>query len=607
MGTADLEKEEPAKEDGGRDPRSASKATNDSRDWDAPLLPDAGEARGSREPPSDKDLETPRTAWSKEVPPEVPHEFIKEQGGLLDSLLTGIGVNRLAARASSFSSREDGGRQGSPCMPRTVSGRALGAVDREGSPKSRKEARGASEVLWRGRPMIVWYVGGALLGGFLTLCALSLFGAEGYRHTSLRAPQAGICNSSVGVPGPFASPYWWVNSTQYDTCRAARYPENKPGRHDGRNWCWVITKDTCHSHLKDHKNWADIQQMAQWSGAPKPEESPWSPLVNPELCDVPANGERVLLDTTEWEVAQAWFDSHVGVYVLNLDTDVSRWTTIKGKLERLQIFPKRVSGVDMRVAGTLEKAKEAGYIPSWYDFERVQAKVDAEDPGYGKVKGTLGCASAHFKAQATVMEDGPLMGVVFEDDSDPDQDFKARLWRLVTQELPCDWEVVSLMSRCPVGTCVSEHLARIAPDVNEPAWKCHSGVNWGMHGVLYRTSTLRSVQEKWKKAVFNMDVPRCLDVDVALASISDQVGFYAVPASQGPGFMQELSEGSSRYSINKQLEASEAAAKAAATAAATAAAALPPAPVYQPPPPPWMPQTPPPPPGDGHAWWWPFR
>merc|ERR1712190_196043 len=46
--------------------------------------------------------------------------------------------------------------------------------------------------------------------------------------------------------------------------------------------------------------------------------------------------------------------------------------------------------------------------------------------------------------------------------------------------------------------------------------------------------------------------PHCLDIDVALASISDSVGFYAVPAAQNPGFLHEVSEGSSRVDINFQ-------------------------------------------------------
>jgi len=106
------------------------------------------------------------------------------------------------------------------------------------------------------------------------------------------------------------------------------------------------------------------------------------------------------------------------------------------------------------------------------------------------------------------------------------------------------------MSRCPYGKCVSDHLVRVQPDGNEPAWRCHQGVNWGMHGVLYRIETLKQVQRKWKAAVFNEETPHCMDVDVALASISDKVSYYAVPAVQKPGFLVEQNLGSSRWNIN---------------------------------------------------------
>jgi len=134
----------------------------------------------------------------------------------------------------------------------------------------------------------------------------------------------------------------------------------------------------------------------------------------------------------------------------------------------------------------------------------------------------------------------------------PAEDFVTKLWRLVTQELPCDWQAVSLNSRCPFGRCVSPHLMRVHPDVNEPAWRCHHGVNYGFQGVLYRTNEIENLQKKWKPVAFDEVRPHCLDVDVALASISDQVGFYAVPASQNPGLLHELPEGSSRVDINFQ-------------------------------------------------------
>mmetsp|Transcript_61594 Transcript_61594/g.174947 ORF Transcript_61594/g.174947 Transcript_61594/m.174947 type:complete len:296 (+) Transcript_61594:137-1024(+) len=253
-----------------------------------------------------------------------------------------------------------------------------------------------------------------------------------------------------------------------------------------------------------------------------------------------------------------------GVRVL---TGARRWWCFRGyggafgggrppppRLEVLGVKGYRVLGVDMRIPGSLWTAKHAGWVPREFSFDNAQQSANEQRQGMGSVLGTLGCASAHFKVQTKAIIDNAPMAVVFEDDSWPEDDFIPRLWSLVTTELPCDWEAVALMSRCPYGVCISPHLLRVQPDGNEPAWRCHQGVNWGMHGVLYRVETLPALQQKWKAAVFDEKRPHCMDVDVALASISDKVGFYAVPAVQSPGFLYEMDEGSSRFSINMGTE-----------------------------------------------------
>merc|ERR1712113_1216214 len=173
---------------------------------------------------------------------------------------------------------------------------------------------------------------------------------------------------------------------------------------------------------------------------------------------------------------------------------------------------------------------------------------------FGSITGTVGCAAAHFRAQRRSLTDMPRkpLAVVFEDDVCPEKDFVFKLWSLTTRELPCDWQAVSLNSRCPFGRCISPHLTRMQPDVNEPEWRCRHGVNYGFQGMLYRTSEIESLQKQWIPVVFNETRPHCLDLDVALASISDKVRFYAVPAAQNPGFVHELPEGSSRVDINFQ-------------------------------------------------------
>merc|ERR1719195_2208506 len=78
-----------------------------------------------------------------------------------------------------------------------------------------------------------------------------------------------------------------------------------------------------------------------------------------------------------------------------------------------------------------------------------------------------------------------------------------------------------------------------------------------MHAVIYRTAALPNVQELWKKVVFNEERPHCMDVDVALASISDRVAFYAVPAVQDPGFVSETNHRSARWEINQAAQSTQ--------------------------------------------------
>lgn len=143
-----------------------------------------------------------------------------------------------------------------------------------------------------------------------------------------------------------------------------------------------------------------------------------------------------------------------------------------------------------------------------------------------------------------------VFGVDMQDVSYLHDGFVVRLWRLISQELPCDWDIVQLLGRCPYGECISQHLARVQPDANEPKWRCRAGVNLGMHATLYRPERLSAVQERWKRAVFNEHQPHCLDIDVGLASISDEVGYYSVPASQTPGLLKEMDLDSARSDFN---------------------------------------------------------
>jgi len=368
--------------------------------------------------------------------------------------------------------------------------------------------------------------------------------------TTLVRPLPSHCNLTAPIfkPGPELRS-WKLGVAWRRACESkSRHKDWYPFE---RNWCWVGFKAECHANLKSHRSWTTIQEMAAEEGnAPPVSRAPFYPLKYPEICDRPHFGQSRTWTQQDWRTSYDWAKENLALYVLNLPQDVKRWEVISARLEVLNIKASRVLGVDMRIPGSLWTAKHAGWVPKDFRFDRAQEVANEPRQGMGSILGTLGCASAHFKVQTKAIIDNYPLAVVLEDDSWPEDDFVPRLWSLVTTELPCDWEAVALMSRCPYGVCVSPHLLRVQPDGNEPLWRCHQGVNWGMHGVLYRTATLPALQVKWKAAVFDETRPHCMDVDVGLASISDKVGFYAVPAVQKPGFLYEMDEGSSRYSIN---------------------------------------------------------
>jgi len=334
--------------------------------------------------------------------------------------------------------------------------------------------------------------------------------------------------------------------------RACEEKNHKKALAQERNWCWVGVKRQCHWNLKNHYPWTELQHMAAKAGAAPPVRfEPFSGLDQPQICDKPENGRSRKWTAADNATAQAWFEKMVKVYVLNLPSDTERWQMIDARLKKLNIKATRVEGVDMRVPGALWTAKQKGWVPKDFNFTLAQQVAYQPRQEMGSILGTLGCASAHFKAQAQILAERPPLAVILEDDSWPISDFVTRVWSLVHEELPCDWQITSLYSRCPYGTCVSPRLARVQPDLNEPEWRCRQGVNWGMHAMLYRLDALPQFQRVWRRTVFNHLNPHCMDIDVALASISDKVSYYAVPNVQDPGFVRETNHRSARWHINQ--------------------------------------------------------
>lgn len=348
---------------------------------------------------------------------------------------------------------------------------------------------------------------------------------------------------------------WNADPLMRQVCETKNAKDNWWQYNRGRDWCWLGLKSQCHADLKGHRSWQNITAWGVAEGKiPLPRISLFEPIENPQVCDRPYHGAARRWSLMERAQAREWFRNHCAVYVLGLKSATKRWETTRARLEELGIWATHINGVDMRVDGILEQAKAQGWVPKTWNQSFAQVVAYDDKQKFGPLLGTLGCASAHFKAHQKILSDGSPLAIVLEDDVVVEDDFVERVWSLVLEELPCDWEVTSLYSRCPYGTCVSKHLMRVQPDFAEPFWRCRQGVNWGMQGILYRTDRLRGFQNRWAETVFDEQRPHCLDVDVALASISDEVAYYAVPSVQEPGFLREMDGGSARWDINQDSD-----------------------------------------------------
>lgn len=328
-------------------------------------------------------------------------------------------------------------------------------------------------------------------------------------------------------------------------------------RWPGQDNCWGWVKKIGCYETNSANDWLRAQELAALqSRAPDPKEYTMEAVRSPHMCMRVGHGaELTNVTKEERRAAAAWLNDHVSIYVLNIAADTERLSTMAETMDRLGIQWSRIPGVDMRLDGALQTAQKIGFVPPDFDFAEAQAAADTDYQGMGGILGTVGCAAAHLNAMKVALGNHRLspqreMAIIFEDDVRPNVDFAVKLQRLLATEAPCDWAAISLRSRCPYGECVSEHLTRVLPDGNEPEDRCRHGVNYGFFAMLYRLEVLPALRARLADRVWDASAPRCLDVDVALASISDQVAYYAVPFMQEPGFVVEESHGSARFDTN---------------------------------------------------------
>mmetsp|Transcript_33019 Transcript_33019/g.83846 ORF Transcript_33019/g.83846 Transcript_33019/m.83846 type:complete len:819 (-) Transcript_33019:8-2464(-) len=372
-----------------------------------------------------------------------------------------------------------------------------------------------------------------------------------------------ICNTFAGNGGAQPqSPVWTVdpkvNLQCFNMVKALSLPF-VGGEVESRNWCWVGLKEYgCHVHLWEHYSWTEMHLLSVANGGTVPLPA-FNALQDSALCDHRSLGASPEIGPGDREEALAWFKGNVSVYVLNLRASTERRATFTKNFGDLGIPFEIVWGVDLRIRGAWNDALKQGLIPASFDLGLAQQLANLKDNGMGPVLGTIGCAAGHLRAQlvAATRKSAKPISLIFEDDVAPEEDFVVRVWKLIREEVPCDWQAVSLRSGCPYGICVSPRLTRVLPDTNEPAWRCRHGVNYGFQGMLYRTSELLRLRRALRPVVFNARRPHCLDVDVALAAISDRLRYYAVPAVQAPGFLKETNQGSTRWSINMDTKWSD--------------------------------------------------
>jgi len=372
---------------------------------------------------------------------------------------------------------------------------------------------------------------------------------EGLKRLEALSPGPDFCNASAPIPMRRQPRAFTLPEAWQQRCAKLQSRPSGAADYDDRNWCWAWMKFEGCLWTKSHWSWWEAQERLSAKGkAPDPHLFPFHPLLNPGLCERSVLGASGPYSAAEAQRARKWVADNVAVYVLNLPTESSRWHRMVHSLELLGMQAERVFGVDLSKPGALPKVREQGLVPESYEVEKAQ-KVAEED--MGGLTGTVGVASGHFRALERACENRhhkPL-AMILEDDTELVEDFAIRLWRLLS-EVPCDWNAISLKSRCPYGECVTSHLTRVRPDGNEPAQRCHHGVNYGFYAMLYKAEKLDHIRQKLRETVWREEIPHCLDIDVALASISEEVPYYAVPAVQQPGFLHEGDQGSARYERN---------------------------------------------------------
>jgi len=291
----------------------------------------------------------------------------------------------------------------------------------------------------------------------------------------------------------------------------------------GSSSCWDILTSSCASLDKCGATWQEAHKAALQQLKLTVHE-PAYPLDDVSLCGQRSGISRSWT-SDETKKAHSWFERNVQVYVLEMPGLVlsSKYETVFN-LTQHGLQAMHVAGFDLLSSSDLEAARFARIVPDTFNESLIR------DQAYAVSK-----AASHFHIQNLVSVAQKPIALVLEDGVELSSDFQEKVWSLIQEEIPCDWDVLSLSTSCPAGRCVSPHLARIGPNPgrrrNE---RCEERISRGFGGILYRSAAVAEIRNKWMEVAFDASHPSCLDLDASLMALSDEVAFYAVPAVQTP-------------------------------------------------------------------------
>ncbi|CAK0886510.1 unnamed protein product, partial [Prorocentrum cordatum] len=346
-----------------------------------------------------------------------------------------------------------------------------------------------------------------------------------------------FCNASlapiVQLPGgghpKFELPDVWAEAC----AQVTHFPNETVS--EGHNWCWSWLKHLGCRRSEASRSWRDSQDfVARMDLAPPPDVVDMQPLKDPSVCEQYWLGGPLSVSPHERDSIQQWFAANVAVYALDVSLDEGAVRETRARLQELGIEHTLVPGLD------LEKTGLMGLVPEGFDLEQAQIEASLPDKYMSDVLAAASASAARLRAMRLVKTHNrrPL-AIILEGGAMPEDDFAAKVFQLLVHEAPCDWQVISLKSRCPYGVCVAPHLARILPDGNEPDESCNYGTNLGMPAMLWKLEGMHHVTDALEEAVWQHDQPRCLETDVALSSLADRIAYYAVPSMQTPGLLAD--------------------------------------------------------------------